>query len=121
MTVVITGGKEGAQKEESDPLLLQQQNNPYPVLAKPSSSLQSLPGGSGNLPFISRNDFLPWPVWFRGRSLLPCTERSRFNSQSGRIPSLCVQSPFDACAGGSQSMFLSHTDVSLFLSVPDFL
>ena len=35
------------------------------------------------------------------------------NSQSGHMPRLQVQPPVTACGRGNQSMFLSHTDVSL--------
>ena len=38
------------------------------------------------------------------------------DSRSEPIPGLQVPSPVGAPAGGNPSMFLSHTDVSLFLS-----
>ena len=41
-----------------------------------------------------------------------------FNSPPGRIPRLCVRSPVRACTGGYQSMFLSHINVSVCLSLP---
>ena len=44
----------------------------------------------------------------------------QFDSQSGHMPGLWVQSPLGACAGGSQSMFLSYISVSLPLFLPPF-
>ena len=41
----------------------------------------------------------------------------RFNSWSGHIPRLRVQSPVRAHTGDNQSMFLSHINVSLSLSL----
>ena len=51
-----------------------------------------------------------------------CTVKDHwFNSQSGHIPALWVWSPVGACMGGSQSMFLSHINVSLPFFLPAFL
>ena len=38
-------------------------------------------------------------------------------SQSGHIPMLWVRSPVELCMGSNRSMFLSHIDLSLFLSL----
>ena len=38
-----------------------------------------------------------------------------FNSQSGHVPRLQVQSPFGACTEDNRLMILSHVNVSLFL------
>ena len=44
------------------------------------------------------------------------TKGCRFDSQSGHIPRLRVQSLFGAHMGGKRPKFLSHKDVSLSLS-----
>ena len=55
---------------------------------------------------------LPWPVWLIAWAS-PCKPKGRqFNSRSGHMPGLWVQSPVWACMRGSLSMFLS-----LFLSL----
>ena len=42
----------------------------------------------------------------------------RFDSQSGHMPGLRVQSPVGGCLRGKQSMFLFHISVSFPLSLP---
>ena len=51
--------------------------------------------------------------------VLSCKAKSRqFDSQSWYVPALQVWSPVGTHARGNQSMFLSHTDVSLPFSLP---
>ena len=45
-------------------------------------------------------------------------KRRQFDSWSGHMPGLQVQSPFGAHPRGNQLMFLSHIDVSLSFSLP---
>ena len=52
---------------------------------------------------------LAWWVGASSRAPKGCG----FNYRSGHIPGLHVQSPFWAPAGGNQSMFLSHINLSL--------
>nr|KAF6438102.1 hypothetical protein HJG59_008773 [Molossus molossus] len=49
------------------------------------------------------------PVWLSGWSVVPWTERSWFNSQSGQ---------FSIPSCGAYKMFLTHINVSLSLSLP---
>ena len=44
----------------------------------------------------------------------------RFNSRSGHIPRLQIWSPVRVRTKSNQSMFLSHINVSLLLSLPPF-
>ena len=55
----------------------------------------------------------PWPVRVSGLGIVLQTERWGFDSRSGHMPGLQVQSPFRAHTKGSRSMFLSHINVSL--------
>ena len=48
-----------------------------------------------------------------GWSVIPSPKGCRFDSPSGHMPSLWVQCLVWVIMGGNQSMFLSHTDVSL--------
>ena len=43
-----------------------------------------------------------------------------FDSWSGHMPGLWVQTPVGVCTGGNWSMFVSHIDLSLLLSLPPF-
>ena len=57
-----------------------------------------------------------WLSW----SVVSTPKGCRFDSQSGHIPRLQVQSPVGVHTGGNLLMFLSHIDVSLshrFLSL----
>ena len=64
---------------------------------------------------LKKESTLPWPHGSVGWSIIPCTERLWFNSHSGHISRLRVQSPVRAHTGGNCSMFLSHINLSLSL------
>ena len=60
----------------------------------------------------------PWLVWLSCWALSHKPKSHGFDSQSGHMSGLRVQSLVGVCSGGNTSMFLSHTDVSLPLSFP---
>ena len=64
---------------------------------------------------------LPWLVCGSDGWTSSCKPKGhRFNSRSGHIPRLQIWSPVRVRTKGNQSMFLSHINVSLLLSLPPF-
>ena len=61
---------------------------------------------------------LTWPGGSVGQSVVPYTTGCGFNSWSGHIPRLWVQSPVRAYMGSNRSMFLSCIRISVSLSLP---
>ena len=81
-------------------------------------SCQGLPW---NQRHVKRYNWGTWPLWLSWLGVLPCKVKGcQFDSQSGHRPGLQVQSPFGVHRRGKPSMLLSHTDVSLLLSLPPF-
>ena len=75
-----------------------------------------------NVLFLSPSIFieeatLPWPVWAHW-ALSGKPKSRRFNSQSGHMPGLQVQSPVGVRVRGNQSMFFLRINVFLSLSLP---
>ena len=60
----------------------------------------------------------PWPGGLVGWSIIHPPKGYGFNSQSGHIPRLQVQSLIGEYTGGNKLMFLSHINVSLSCSFP---
>ena len=85
-------------------------SSPTSTLGKAGN--QTVPPGPSLLQDPARK---PWPGGKVGWNIIQDTKS--FHSWSGHIPRLWVRSPVRACTGGNLSMFLSHIDLSLSLSL----